>query len=368
MANSENALTTTNAATPATELDALSIEQLTMEAKFYYVQMGQNAVEFGKRLIAIKKKLPHGEWLNWLKENFQLKERSAQTFMQIAARFSNTQTFGNLGYSQLIQMLALPEGTEEDFIAEKAAEGKPVENMTIKQEREEIKKYKAKIEQLEKQVNFILDQNNQLADVARTLRHNLDASKNEMLDVEEQNQKLQAENDQLTSINHTLRLENEAFKDQEPQIIETVKTITPPDYVATVQRAEDLQQQVDHLLEQQEDAQKTIADLQDQVLKAVSKQGEPKIEYVDNVPSDYAATKQELETLKAQQENLRVDMAISQNLNALGAAAKFLLDNQDRLTANLENFISADFTTDNIKQLAQLVTLLVNNVDGNFDI
>lgn len=29
MANSENALTNTNAATPATELDALSIEQLT---------------------------------------------------------------------------------------------------------------------------------------------------------------------------------------------------------------------------------------------------------------------------------------------------------------------------------------------------
>ena len=232
-----------------------------------------------------------------------------------------------------IQMLALPEGTEEDFIAEKAAEGKPVENMTIKQEREEIKKYKAKIEQLEKQVNFILDQNNQLADVARTLR-----------------------------------LENEAFKDQPPQIIETVKTITPPNYAETVQRAEDLQQQVDQLLARQEDAQKTIADLQDQVLDAVSKQGEPQIEYVDNVPSDYAATKQELETLKAQQENLRVDMAISQNLNALGAAAKFLLDNQDRLTANLENFISADFTTDNIKQLAQLVTLLVNNVDGNFDI
>ena len=101
MANSENALTTTNAATPATELDALSIEQLTMEAKFYYVQMGQNAVEFGKRLIAIKKKLPHGEWQNWLKDNFNLSYRSAAQFMQIAERFSNVQTFAHLGYSNV---------------------------------------------------------------------------------------------------------------------------------------------------------------------------------------------------------------------------------------------------------------------------
>jgi len=203
--------------------------------------------------------------------------------------------------------------------------------------------------------------------VNRNLDNSAKFAVSDAIATQKENEKLQAENKQLTDIARTLRLENEALKDQPPQVIETVKTITPPNYAETVQRAEDLQQQVDQLLARQEDAQKTIADLQDQVLEAVSKQGEPKIEFVDNVPSDYAATKQELETLKTQQENLRVDMAISQNLNALGAAAKFLLDNQDRLTANLENFISADFTTDNIKQLAQLVTLLVNNVDGNFD-
>lgn len=42
--------------------------------------------------------------------------------MQIFSRFSNSQTFGNLGYSQMVQMLALPEGEEEKFIVAKAAE------------------------------------------------------------------------------------------------------------------------------------------------------------------------------------------------------------------------------------------------------
>ena len=48
-------------------------------------------------------------------------------------------------------MLTLPAGEEEKFIAEKAAEGTPVENMTVKQTREEIQKYKAKLAEKDKE-------------------------------------------------------------------------------------------------------------------------------------------------------------------------------------------------------------------------
>jgi len=44
--------------------------------------------------------------------------------MNCAERFGNSETFQNLKYSQMIQLLSLPAEETEKFIAEKAAEGK----------------------------------------------------------------------------------------------------------------------------------------------------------------------------------------------------------------------------------------------------
>lgn len=288
MANSETALTTTNAATPAPTL-----EQRVIKIQFHLQNIANSAIIIGQELIECKKEVGHGNWGNWLKDNFNLSQDTATNFMKIAERFSNSESIRNLGVTQIIQLLKLPAGEEENFIAEKAAEGNPVEKMTIKQEREEIKKYKAKIAQLDND-----------------------------------NQKLQAENDQLTSINHTLRLENEAFKDQEPQVIETVKTITPPDYVATVQRAEDLQQQVDHLLEQNEQAQKTIDDLQEQVLEAVSKQGEPPMDYLE-LEKKLSETQTELVLAKLDAEHAKDVLAVEKYIEQLFQAADALYCSSD---------------------------------------
>lgn len=301
----------------ATTTPAISLDQRVIKIQFHLQNMANSAIIIGQELIECKKEVGHGNWADWLKDNFNLSQRVANNFMACAERFGNSPTSANLKQSQMIEMLSLPAGEEENFIADKASEGAPVEKMTVKQLRAEIKDWKKKAAEKETEA-----------------------------------EKLKKENDEL--------------KNKPPQVIETTKTIMPPNYLETIQRAEELQEQVDHLLEQNED-------LQNQVIDAASKQGESKIEFV--TPADYEENKKQLailqaekDTLTAQQENLRVDMAILQHLNTLGAVTKFLLDNQDRLTANLDNFICADFTTDNIKQLVQLVTLLVNNVDGDFEI
>ena len=308
-ANSETALTTTNAATPATTL-----AQRVIKIQFHLQNIGNSIIIIGQELIECKKEVGHGNWTNWLKENFKLKKSTAANFMAIAERFSNFQTSGNFSQSQLVEMLALPAGEEEKFIEQKAAEGNPVENMTIKQEREEIKKYKAKIAQLDND-----------------------------------NQKLQAENDQLTSINHTLRLENEAFKDQEPQIIETVKTITPPDYVATVQRAEKLQESVNSLLAQKEDAQKTIEDLQKQI--DGNKTTDP--------PADFQK-KLDLTQKKLEATREKLDATKNELFNAQQAAenAKAELADAQKEAENAKEILS---TENQIEQLFQSAAVLINS-------
>ena len=103
-------------------------------------------IEVGKRLTIAKSLVQHGEWRSWLENNFTLNERTAQRFMQISERFANKDVDGD-GFkpSQLTEMLALPDATEtEKFIEQKAAEGTPVPDMSVKTLRKEIKKWNAK--------------------------------------------------------------------------------------------------------------------------------------------------------------------------------------------------------------------------------
>lgn len=131
--------------TTATNNLPSDLNQLTVELKFYINQWGQNTIEIGKRLIAAKEIVGHGNWNKWLEDNFNLKERSARNFMEVAKRFGNRQTSADLSLYQMVAMLALPEGEIEKFIAEKTAEGKPPEDMTVKQLRAEVAEYKAEL-------------------------------------------------------------------------------------------------------------------------------------------------------------------------------------------------------------------------------
>ena len=104
----------------------------------------QSIIEVGKRLIQAKELVPHGEWYNWLKQNFNLTAKMANNFMRIVERWGanrkSTSDFdiSTFNQTQLMELLALPEGDEQKFIAEKAAEGNPADQMTIKQLRAEI--------------------------------------------------------------------------------------------------------------------------------------------------------------------------------------------------------------------------------------
>ena len=122
-----------------------SLLQLEVEIKFHLNQAGAHIIEVGKRLIAAKELVAHGAWKDWLEQNFNLSAPTARKFMQVAERFGKTRIDTRFNPTQMIAMLALPEVEEENFIATKAAEGKAVESMTVKQLRDEIKRYKAEL-------------------------------------------------------------------------------------------------------------------------------------------------------------------------------------------------------------------------------
>ena len=89
-------------------LPTKTLSELKVEIKFHLGQMAGHAVEIGNLLIEAKEQVQHGDWQNWLEDNFNLKYRSAKNFMDIAERFgSKLQSIADLNYTQMVQMLAL---------------------------------------------------------------------------------------------------------------------------------------------------------------------------------------------------------------------------------------------------------------------
>ena len=85
-------------------------------------------VQIGRRLEEAKQLVPQGEWLRYLDEELGYKPSTAQNYMRIAREFGDGQVglsgktasdfFGQLGYSQLLPLLGLPEEEREQLAEE----------------------------------------------------------------------------------------------------------------------------------------------------------------------------------------------------------------------------------------------------------
>lgn len=82
----------------------------------------RSAIEIGKRLSEAKALVPHGEWGAWLEANVHYSQSTANNFMRVAEEYKDSQTLGNLSYSQAVALLGVPAEEREQFAAEVGAE------------------------------------------------------------------------------------------------------------------------------------------------------------------------------------------------------------------------------------------------------
>ena len=170
--------------------EIVPLDQLATEIRYYSQQASWSIIEVGKRLIEAKKQVAHGEWENWLDKNVGYSKQTARRFMQCAERFGNRSMSSDLSLSQVTELLSLPEA--ETFIEQKKAEGNPVEDMTVKTLREEIKEWKSKAEQAKNEA-FAAANDKRRAELRaeqversnETLRNQCDAQAKEIQDLKD---------------------------------------------------------------------------------------------------------------------------------------------------------------------------------------
>ena len=88
------------------------------------------AVEIGKRLLEAKSLVPYGEWGEWLKENLDYSERTAQNLMKLAEESVKPgfAVLEDLSYTKAVQLIGLPAVDREAFMEEN-----DVEEMSVRE-------------------------------------------------------------------------------------------------------------------------------------------------------------------------------------------------------------------------------------------
>lgn len=153
------------------------------------------AAEIGRRLVEAKEILPHGEWGRWLSEECGFSQRTANKHMQIFKAYGSAQvsifgaelnspTWANLGYSQALSLLAVPEEEREEFVKENHVEDLSARELDrlIKERDEALAKAEAAEQELHdtiedtKEINF---EKRQLEEITKDQREKLEKAQAE---------------------------------------------------------------------------------------------------------------------------------------------------------------------------------------------
>ena len=109
-------------------------------------------VEIGRRLVEAKQALPHGKWGDWLKNEVEFSQSTANNFMRLYEEYGsaqisffgasvNSQSIANLPYSKALQLLAIPQDERETFAQEINAQDLSVSKLkTAIEERNQAQK------------------------------------------------------------------------------------------------------------------------------------------------------------------------------------------------------------------------------------
>lgn len=118
----------------AGEINAIKVQTQTM--------MLQASSEIGKRLIEAKDLVEHGEWGQWLTDNVEYSQSTANNLMQIHREYSvNSQAFDNLTYTKALALLSIAPDEREAFAQEVNADEISTRQL------QELVKEKQKLEQ-----------------------------------------------------------------------------------------------------------------------------------------------------------------------------------------------------------------------------
>ena len=200
-------------------------------------------IQIGRRLEEAKQLVPQGEWLRYLDEELGYKPSTAQNYMRIAREFGDGQVglsgktasdfFGQLGYSQLLPLLGLPEEEREQLAEEHDLAGMSSREIAaLVKERDEAKADADKLRKKNAQLAGYKDAAKANAKTAADLQRRLTAQEAEAQEVADRAAAIQRRLDELEQQDGQPR----ELTDEE---LEKIRADVAAEQAAAVQAAEE---------------------------------------------------------------------------------------------------------------------------------
>ncbi len=297
------------------------------------------AIEIGKRLVEAKELVKHGEWEQWLQDNVNYSQSTANNLMAVYREYGsdqqslfdrmNAKAIENLSYSKAVALLVLPREQREEFM-----EQNPVEDMSTRELQAAIKRAQEAEEQL---------------DTAITERQKYQQIANEEM----------ARANKAASQNNLL---NNQMKDMESKLKAAMRDSD------ALTKAQEAKKKADAKVEK----------MKNQIKELEAKQNQPDQQTLDRLSAEAeekakAANQQELDKLQAQlEEAQREKEQISKRLATMGSEemiqAKLLVqqiqDSFNRL-CGLIALLSNKGDTENSNKLKNVIRNLCNKILEN---
>lgn len=200
-------------------------------------------IQIGRRLEEAKQLVPQGEWLRYLDEELGYKPSTAQNYMRIAREFGDGQVglsgktasdfFGQLGYSQLLPLLGLPEEEREQLAEEHDLAGMSSREIAaLVKERDEAKADADKLRKKNAQLVGYKDAAKANAKTAADLQRRLAAQEAEAQEVADRAAAIQRRLDELEQ-------QDGQPRDLTDEELEKIRADVAAEQAAAVQAAEE---------------------------------------------------------------------------------------------------------------------------------
>ena len=207
----------------------IAIEINTIKKQTQKVMLSAS-IEIGRRLSEAKSLVPHGSWGDWLEQNVNYSERTAQNLIKIYDQYSDKgmdalfgndlDAFAELSYTQAVALLALPTVDErKEFV-----ETHDMETMSTRELQEAIKAQKAAEDEaahLKEKLKAEKEKSRKLQDEADIQNGNLRETQKRLQEKTEEAEQLQRDLDEasMPAVDpakeeelKNLRIENEKLK------------------------------------------------------------------------------------------------------------------------------------------------------------
>lgn len=112
-------------------IERVTVEILTIQRQTERIVL-TSAIEIGRRLAEVKGLLPHGQWGEYVKGQLNYSQSTANNFMRIYEEYggeqdslfagAQLQTLGDLSYTKVLRLLALPAEDRVEFVQDNDVE------------------------------------------------------------------------------------------------------------------------------------------------------------------------------------------------------------------------------------------------------